>query len=78
MTCIQIYPETELACKYNKSLHKTHYLEILVEYEQGFDLETGKLITNLHATHHTTNNENSYIPLNLLKSQETLVEKNTR
>ena len=31
-------------------------------------MNTGKIIKNLHATHHTTNNENSYIPVNRLKN----------
>ena len=29
LTRFQIYPETELACKYNKPLYKTQYSEIL-------------------------------------------------
>ena len=44
LVCFQIYPETELAWKYTKPLCKTQYSEILVEYEQGFDMNTGKLI----------------------------------
>ena len=31
LTRFQIYPETELACKYNKPVYKTQYSEILVE-----------------------------------------------
>ena len=31
-------------------------------------MNTGKVIKNQHATHHTTNDENSYIPVNLLKN----------
>ena len=68
LTRFQIYPETEFACKYNKPLYKTQYSEILVEYEQGFDMNTKKVKKNPHATHHTTNDENSYIPVNLLKN----------
>ena len=69
LTRFQLYPETELACKYNKQLYKTQYSEILVEYEQGFDMNTGKIIKKPLATHHTTNDENTYIPLlNLLKN----------
>ena len=69
LTRFQIYPETELACKYNKQLYKTQYSEILDEYEQGFDMNTGKIIKKPHATHHTTNDENTYILLlNLLKN----------
>ena len=73
MTRFQNYPETELACKYNNPLDKTQYSEILVGYEQGFDMNTGKVIKNPHARYHTTNDENPYIPVNLLKN--TLVEK---
>ena len=68
MTRFQIYPETEKGCKYNKPLYKTQYSEILVEYEQGFDINTGKLITIQHATHHSTNDEILYIPVHLLKT----------
>ena len=75
MTRSQFYPETELACIYTKPLYKTQYSEVLVEYEQGFDMDTGKLTIHPMATHHSTSDENSYIPVNLLKIQETLVEK---
>ena len=40
MTRFQVYPETELACKYTKPLYKTQYSEILVEYEEVFDMIT--------------------------------------
>ena len=43
LTRFQIYQETEFACKYVNPLYKTQYSEILVEYEQGFDMTTGKL-----------------------------------
>ena len=43
LTRFQIYQETELACKYRNPLHKTQYSEILVEYEKGFDMTTGKV-----------------------------------
>ena len=33
LTRFQIYPETELACKYNKPIYSTLYSEILVEYK---------------------------------------------
>ena len=68
LTRFQVYPETELACKYNKPLHKTQYSEILVEYEQVFDMKTGNFIINPHATHYSTRDENSYIPVHLLKT----------
>ena len=42
LTRFQIYPETELACNYTKPLYKTQNSEILVEYEDGFDMNTGK------------------------------------
>ena len=44
LTRFQIYPEKELACKYNKPLYKTQYSEFLVEYDNGFDMNTVKLI----------------------------------
>ena len=68
-------PRNGHACKYSKPLHKTQHSEILVEYEQGFDRNTGKSIKHPMAIHHSTSDENSYIPVNLLKTQETLVEK---
>ena len=43
LTSFQIYHETEFACKYQNPIHKTHYSEILVEYDEGFDMTTGKL-----------------------------------
>ena len=42
LTRFQMYPEKKLACKYTKPLYKTQYSEILVEYEDGFDMNTGK------------------------------------
>ena len=72
MTRFQIYPEMELVFKYTKLLYKTQYSEIFVEYEQGFDMNTGKLFIHPMATSHSTSDENSYIPV---KTQETLVEK---
>ena len=45
LTRFQIYQETEIACKYRNPLHKTQYSEILVEYEKGFDMTTGKKTT---------------------------------
>ena len=38
LTRFQVYPETELACKYKMPIYKTQYSEILVEYENGFDM----------------------------------------
>ena len=51
------------------------YSEILVGYEQGFDMNTEKVIKNPHARHHTTNDENPYIPVNLLKNTGNLCGK---
>ena len=50
LTRFQLYPETELACKYKTSIYKTQYSEILVEYEDGFDMNTGHLIVSPMAT----------------------------
>ena len=66
LTRFQIYPETELACKYKKPLYKTQYSE----YEQGFDMNTGKLIIHPNSAHYSTSDENSNIPVNVLKTQE--------
>ena len=54
LTFFQIYPETEVAC-----IYKTQLSEILVEYEQGFDMNTGKLIIHPMATSHSTTDEKS-------------------
>ena len=43
LTRFEIYHETEFACKYQNPLHKTQYSEILVEYDEGFVMITGKL-----------------------------------
>ena len=59
LTRFQIYPETELACNHTKPLYKTQYSEILVEYEQGFDMKTGKLIIQPMATHRSTTDKKS-------------------
>ena len=66
LTRFQIYPE--LTCKNTKPLQKTQYSEILVEYDHGFDINTGKLFIYPLATHRSTTDENSYIPVNLIKS----------
>ena len=63
-----MHNRNELACKYNKPFYKTQYSEVLVEYEQGFDMNTGKLIIHLQATLHSTCDENSYIPVNHSKN----------
>ena len=63
----QIYQETEIACKYRNPLYKTQYSEKLVEYEKGFDMTTGKLKFDPHATGHPLNEGTSYIPVNFQK-----------
>ena len=56
LTRFQTYPETELACKYKKALYKTQYSEVLVEHEDSFDMNTGKIIKHqwLHLAHTLT------------------------
>ena len=68
MTRFQIYPETEFACKYTKPLYKTQYSEILVEYEDGFDMNTGKIIIHEMATSYSTTDKNSYVPVQFQKN----------
>ena len=69
LTRFQIYQETELACKYRNPLHKTQYSEILVEYEKGFDMTTGKVKIDPYATGHPINEGTSYIPVDFQKSK---------
>ena len=68
LTRLQLYPETELACKYNKTLHKTQYSEILVEYENGFDMSTGKFIIHQMATSNSYNDQNSNVSVKFQKN----------
>ena len=68
LTRFQIYQETEIACKYRNPLHKTQYSEILVEYEKGFDMTTGKIKIDAYATGHPLHEGTSYIPFNFQKS----------
>ena len=68
LTRFQIYQETEIACKYRNPFYKTQYSEILVEYEKGFDMTTGKIKFDLYATSHPLNEGTSYIPVNFQKS----------
>ena len=67
LTRFQIYQETEIACKYRNPLYKTHYSEILFEYEKGFDMNTGKIKFDPYATDHSLNEGTSYIPVNFQK-----------
>ena len=64
LTRFQIYQETEITCKYRNPLYKTQYSEILVEYEKGFDMTTGKIKFDPYATGHPLNEGTSYIPVN--------------
>ena len=68
LTPFQIFHKTEFACKYKNPLYKTQYSEILVEYDEGFDMTTGKIKFDLYATHHLINEDTSYIPVNLRKN----------
>ena len=61
LTRFQIHLETELACKYNKPVHKTQYSEIIVENEDGFGMNTRKVIINPMATSRSYTEENSYV-----------------
>ena len=64
----QVYPETELACKYNKRIYKTQYSEFLVEYENGFDMNTGHLIVSTIATSCSFTDENLYVSVKFQKN----------
>ena len=80
MTCFQFYPETKLACKYIKLLYKTQFSETIIDYEQGIDTNTGKWFIIQQATHTdydcpTTDDENLYIPVHLLKNTGQTVGK---
>ena len=68
LTRFQIYPETEPASKYTKPLNKTHYSEIFVEYEDGFEMNTGKLIIHEMATSRSTTDKNSYVRVQFQKN----------
>ena len=68
LTRFQIYPETELACKYKKPIYKSQYSEILVEYEHGFDMNTGHLIVDPMATSHSLTDGNPYVSVKFQKN----------
>ena len=68
LTRFQVYQETEFGCKYSNPLYKTQYSEILVEYEKGFDMTTGKTKFDPHDTSHPINKGTSYVPVNFYKS----------
>ena len=68
LTRFQIYQETEFACKYVNPLYKTQYSEILVEYEQGFVMTTGKIKVDPHATAKYKYDGKPFTPVNFQKS----------
>ena len=68
LTRFQIYPETELACKYKKPIYKTQYSEILVEYEHAFDIYTGHLIVDPMATSHSLTDGNLCVSVKFQKN----------
>ena len=68
LTRFQIYHETEFECNYKNPLYKTQYSEILVEYDEGFHMTTGKTKFDPYEQHHLINEDTSYIPVNLRKN----------
>ena len=68
LTRFQIYPEIELACKHKKPIYKTQYSEFLVEYEHGFDMNTGHLIVDPMATSHSFTDGNPYVSVKFQKN----------
>ena len=66
LTRFQVYQETS---KYRNPLYKTQYSEVLVEYEKGFDMTTGKIKFDPYATSHPVNEASSYVPVNFHKSK---------
>ena len=67
LTRFQIYHETEFSCKNRNPLYKTQYSEILVEYEEGFDMTTGKVKFDPYATFHYKNDGTPNVPVNFYK-----------
>ena len=63
LTSFQIYQETEFASKYANPLYKTQYSDILVEYEQGFDMTTGKFKSNPHSIAQYKNDGKHFTPV---------------
>ena len=68
LTGFQFYTETELACKHKTPLYKTQNTEVLVEYEKGFAMKTGKLLGSPYPTYHNKNDKKSFIPVTFLKN----------
>ena len=50
------------------TLYRTQYSEILVEYENGFDMVTGKIIIHPMAASHSYSKENSYVSVKFQKN----------
>ena len=75
LTRFQVYPGTEFACKYKKPIYKTQYSEILVEYENGFDMNTGNLIVHPMATSRSFTDENPYVSVKFQKNAGQIGEK---
>ena len=69
LTRFQVFQETEVACKYSNSLFKTQCSEILVKYEKGFEMTTGKIKIDPYATSHPIYEGTSYVPVNFYKSK---------
>ena len=53
-----------------QELYKTQNSEVLVEYEKGFDMTTGKIKFDPYATGHPLNEGTSYIPVNMVNLVE--------
>ena len=67
LTRFQIYPETELACKYNIPLYRVSTGK--VSTLKVFEINTGKLIIIPNLLHHVPKNDkNSYIAVTFLKN----------
>ena len=61
--------DTSVPCGSEKSHNAVQYSEILVEYEKGFDMNTGNLKIIPDLLHHVSkNDDNSYIPVTFLKN----------
>ena len=66
---------TELACKYTKPLYKTQNSEFLVDYEEGFDMNTRKIIIQPMATTHSITDKKYYVLVQFPKNTGRTVEK---
>ena len=68
LTRFEIYPETEVACKYPKPFCETQYSENLVEYEKGFNMKTGKLVDDPAHPYRNCKDEKSYVLVKFYKN----------